>query len=540
MQNDATPAINSISTNGWDTVHALRFSEVNKAIVNAKSSSSSFEEHIEDDDGHQVIAGQFAPWQLTTGGDGRNVRLILPIPEAIFEFRDNRDNLRNVKATIEINLDWVQNAAQHDLKNDVQNAPTMISMDFGSNNIPPIRKALFQNLLTKWIQENPQAFDHTFASVDINDAANQGSFAWIKPKNGKISYAVADHDKYTTIENSVFAVLCMTSDDPAPETHMVSASSIPDGVNAALLIRPKAVLKNMFLPNIYLVFDQAKAEDFDLSNDNMSISNNKEVSMGKQDMDGTIVAPKIDKGDYTLTIQDNKIVMHTIAKFDYKLGISISIDHTTNYTIGIDTAGKFILTVLDSKTDASVESSTAFMWINIGAGIGAAILGAASGGIIGAVVEAVTTTTAETATQASIQGVQMVALPAVRAAGAAATNIAPATATQAGTQVAAQVAGTQAPAGLFSTIWASMGAKTFGAIGGTLLGTVVGGVGGAIPNIIGQAGTKDAKDSPTLDIFGKEALSPVTWTNASAGGYTVQRLDLISSLRLSINRSFNN
>lgn len=538
MQNDATPAINSISTNGWDTVYALRFSEVNNAIVNAKSSPTSFEEHIKDDDGHQVIAGHFEPWQLTTGGDGRNVRLILPIPEAMFEFRDRGVELLNIKATIEINLDWVQNEVQHDLKNNVQNAPTMISMNFGSNNISPISKTLFQNLLTKWIQENPQAFNHTFASVDINDAANQGSFAWIKPKNGKISYAVADHDTNTTIENSVFAVLCMTSDDPAPETHMVSANSIPDGVNAALLIRPKAVLKNMMLPNIYLVFDQAKAEDFELSNDNMSISNNKEVSMGKQDLDGTIVAPTIDKGDYTLTIQDNKIVMHTIAKFAYTPGISISIDHTTNYAIGIDTAGKFTLTVLDSKTDASVESSTALMWINIGASIGAAIVGAALGGFIGAVVEAATTTTAETATQASIQGVQMVALPAV--GGAAAANIAPTTATQAGAQVAAQVAGTQAPTGLFSTIWASMGAKTFGAIGGTLLGTVVGGVGGAIPNIIGQAGTKDAKDSPTLDIFGKEALSPVTWTNASAGGYTVQRLDLISSLRLSINRSFNN
>ena len=60
----------------------------------------------------------------------------------------------------------------------------------------------------------------TFASVDIFDNTDKGSFSWIKPQ-GALGYAVADNDKDADIQNSVFAVLCADHADAQPGTHSV-------------------------------------------------------------------------------------------------------------------------------------------------------------------------------------------------------------------------------------------------------------------------------------------------------------------------------
>jgi hypothetical protein len=74
----APPVGDEASTYGWDTAFAIRVADVNAAIEKAGTSPTSFA--YEEPDHSCSIKGEFGPWRIGPGGDGKLIHLHIPIP----------------------------------------------------------------------------------------------------------------------------------------------------------------------------------------------------------------------------------------------------------------------------------------------------------------------------------------------------------------------------------------------------------------------------------------------------------------------------
>jgi hypothetical protein len=52
------------------------------------------------------------PWQLTTGGDGKNIRMICPFASGTYTAGAHSFPLANVRVVIEVGMEWVPNPDQ--------------------------------------------------------------------------------------------------------------------------------------------------------------------------------------------------------------------------------------------------------------------------------------------------------------------------------------------------------------------------------------------------------------------------------------------
>jgi Clostridium P-47 protein len=533
METTVKPCV-AIDSNGWDTVYAIRYADVNNSIVKKSSSPKTFLSSITGDDGVQRCQGTFSDWQLTTGGDGRNLFMQLPMPTAEFEFLSSTDVMTNISAIVEINLEWLGTGAVQNLtaSNSVSSV-VLRNVNFGTSTISVARQSLFRNQLEDWLKANIAGFQHSFAQLNIDEVADQGKFAWLKPV-GNPSYAIADAGNGKDITKSVFAVLAMTSTNPSPGTHQVSPLAIPDGSNSALLLHPKRVLENMFKPGIHLLFDQARTENFDFENNGLNITNNIELSFGRQILDGgKVVTPKIGAQNFKLKLETCKVVLEfTNMNFEWSSGITVNINHKTEASIGITAAKQLTLNITNSNTDANVTTSTGVLIAEIVGPIVGAIVGGVVAGILGGSLGAVTEEIVEGGLAATAN------IPLETATGGT-TIVVNATeeAIEASIEgMTAAVEGVEAEPTAFSGFFARPIVKLLAA---AVAAGSIGSLSTIIVEVLKSVAKDQGKDMPSLDTFGKEALGSITWPNTTPDGFTLNSVDLSSSLQLGIQLQFN-
>ncbi len=103
-----TPGIENDSplyTYDWDTAFGIPVPLVNKAIVDKKSSPSGFS-YAEDTFN---VRGGFGDWQITRGGDGKNVRFHFPLKNIILTYTGTGKQIQcpDGTAVIEVNLHYI-------------------------------------------------------------------------------------------------------------------------------------------------------------------------------------------------------------------------------------------------------------------------------------------------------------------------------------------------------------------------------------------------------------------------------------------------
>lgn len=103
-------------TYGWDTVCALSFATANRAIA---SSWASVDDRVKkfvakaNDDPSYHISGEFGPWQLTVGGDGKNVRMACPVTSGTYQAGPKKTfDLAGMELVIEVGMEWVPDPGQ--------------------------------------------------------------------------------------------------------------------------------------------------------------------------------------------------------------------------------------------------------------------------------------------------------------------------------------------------------------------------------------------------------------------------------------------
>ncbi|MHC6225818.1 TULIP family P47-like protein [Pseudomonas sp. X10] len=111
------PSRPTADTYDWDTVVALHFDTTNTALTDNWSSVDSRAKTISqaasDDPSYQIQASLDA-WQLTTGGDGKNINMSVPIASGVYQAGSNSYSLDGLgmSVIIQINMDWIPDPDQ--------------------------------------------------------------------------------------------------------------------------------------------------------------------------------------------------------------------------------------------------------------------------------------------------------------------------------------------------------------------------------------------------------------------------------------------
>jgi hypothetical protein len=560
----AAPAVNTqndpASTNGWDCVSVLRFPEVNKAIVDQKTSPKTFSQSDNDPTfGTISLNGNFSDWQLS-GGDGKLVWIEMPMLNSVFTLMSKTHNYsKPMKANVEVNMLWIEqqtkaaNSKGYGLKIDNTVTINVLDLDPGDNTEADGSKVsssiigLMKSSLQSWLLKNITQFDHVFASVDIAEKVDSGPLGWLKPTDK--FYAVTSSDKDPdNMDKKLFAVLCMTENRENPGDHEVSPFAIPDESRAAFLISPERFLTKMMLNGMPLVFvgkstivtqtyvnpqtgqkieqkvetwkDPVTVDDFTV--DNLTITNKVPMRFMTQEMDdGKKVDPIIDKGNFNLRFQTNGLEMDlTDLNFEYSPGITVHLNHTAPMALTIDKDRKFNMVIGKTTTSASVVSSETVLVLEIVGSIAAAVLGAALGGFLGGLASGGGTAIAEGGAEATIE---TITVAAEEGAEDAAVNITEDAIVDTVDDAETSLDGIEegeanlSKFGKFKSFLARNKFKIFG----TIVGGAIGGSTGTIANIIKAVANADP-NVPTIDELGTEALAPITWPNLEKSGFVIK------------------
>lgn len=159
MSND-TPTVpdrNDAPTNGWDTVFAINFTNANSALTSGWSSVNDKAKNLslaytDPDFGIKfTLDGVFNPWQLTVGGDGKNIRMVCPFKSGTYtagkeSYDLAADPTKPTEVTIEVGMEWVPDPNQKAfvLADEADHVST-IKNDLDNSTIDSDLKAAFSN-----------------------------------------------------------------------------------------------------------------------------------------------------------------------------------------------------------------------------------------------------------------------------------------------------------------------------------------------------------------------------------------------------------
>ncbi|WP_323117741.1 TULIP family P47-like protein [Burkholderia alba] len=417
----------SADTYGWDSVFAIYFDGANAAIKASWSTIDNNAKHIvqsaDDDDSYKIDA-TFGPWQLTPGGDGKNVRMQCPITSGTYFTKEKNYPLAGVDVFIEVGMEWIPNPDQFafvmsgntlidtirasldgnqipsQLKDEFSNKgkklsdkstaqlikknkngkgvewiisddhinfylfyqedkekskdefinvyqyekswevnlkiiqdeiidgePAILIFNITHNPTEGIAATVLPELFSIWFNKNVGEFNHVFSSLNLDPIISKSpQFSWLSPIEA--SYAVIDNGP---TDSSIFSVLSMTTQNISAASHQVSPNAIPSGADAGFLISSRLFVKNMLLVGARALFKGSKDDDFLITNDGLTVINDKDLLLGKFEMDekkqGTINAKsfpdELDDSKISQDLRDDLAEIFFVSD-QYKVDVIVS------------------------------------------------------------------------------------------------------------------------------------------------------------------------------------------------------------------------
>ena len=358
----------SADTLGWDTVFAVTTKKVNEAIVSRKQypKALQFKQTADPNAFPPIVTSleaDFGPWQICEGGDGPEIWFQVPMQNVRGECVD--DHLKTVSfqiadftLVVKVKLTILEATAAEiaaankssgkappsgttkkklvartTTENEDDPVAAIQTINWNKVTITPETLAKeglrygIEPALTTWFNENLVDFEHIFTLLDIYDRADTGQFAFLKPRHA--SYAYVDRG---SLDTSLLAMLCMTSDDPPPAQQQVSSFSIPDGQHAGFLLSSRRMFADMMLPMFEKVWKHAKADDFSLDEDGLGITLKAGKSIQLKDVSpspGVSYTPYLKQ--FTIRLEHD--ILRTDAYTETKISPGIVADcHSTHWS----------------------------------------------------------------------------------------------------------------------------------------------------------------------------------------------------------------
>lgn len=549
-------------TKGWDTVFALRYPQLNARLSAAYNDPKCrlprrFDASVSGLLGQLAVAGDWGPWQVTTGGSGRLLHMCCPIRSGKLTMDDQpKSDLRGMEVVIQVRLQLVKHdtsardltgyshklVVHHEAGDSGEPPVAVVAIrDAHGRALNPADQAALEGPLLTWFDDHLQEFDHVFALVDLNDKIATGDFAWVKPLEQGVAYACAeDASPEATPEermaSSVFAVLCKT--EGRVSKHLaaeINTNAIPAGEEAAFCFSREMYLEHFVMSALPLLFQLEDAtnkdipteqlledfrRNFQVQNDGKCISNIRKLKLPEMqlgdDGKGRRVQPVVDAGSFRFEIDGTLLrIEFSPMSFEYIAGVHVHLYYSSTArltlkdgTISLVETGRSLKTVVEHDTSSVITSIV----VGIVAGVVLAAAGGAAGAAlakaIGGAAQAATTTISESATTAVTEVLVEAGEAEIQAAARAGANELEAAAT------AAQEVGSlfnragnvvKNVAGYFKTNWPKI-------LGGMLGGAVAAPV-GAYLQIAEALASGDTKKLPTLTSLAGSVSKTVAWSS---------------------------
>ncbi|MCA9055552.1 MAG: TULIP family P47-like protein [Planctomycetaceae bacterium] len=299
------PTVVGADTMGWDSVFAVTAHKLNQAIVsrNEYPARLSFQQVADPDAFPPVVTeleADFGPWQICKGGSSGLIRFQTPMSNIrgkctgyqqgeIIDFQ-----VSDFTPLIEIRLELLGLVAGEIASSDKppaqgtkrqklvartttdttkEAAVTLKTINWDVVHITPQQPetAALKNGLEPafraWFNKHLSEFKHIFTLLDLYDRADTGQWSFLKPHHA--SYAYVDRG---SLDTSLLAMLCMTSDNPPPDQQEVSPFAIPDGAEAGFLLSAKRFFADMMLPMFEKFWKHSSPADFEVDADGLGIS----------------------------------------------------------------------------------------------------------------------------------------------------------------------------------------------------------------------------------------------------------------------------
>lgn len=306
---------------GWDTVFAIRYADVNSAIVKAQSSPETFYEELTDGADFYSITGTFSDWGLTIGGAGHLVMMDLPVPTVTLVRSGKADETRtDVKYLVKVELESV---AQGEAGDDGGTLHALrLKLPDGTNAVVTVEECIYAgsdqdlvvrtwliSLMGSWLNKNLQEFDHTFAVVNVGARAAVDKFQWLMPTH--TSYAVIDDN--ISMDTGILGVLCMTEERPPSPDQIITRETIPEGERSSFLISKERFLSKMLIGGMGYMFsgpikpEKGKVwpEDyFELTDNNTAITNTSGLKIDHMKVGEEVCPCEIDERTMTVKMEE--------------------------------------------------------------------------------------------------------------------------------------------------------------------------------------------------------------------------------------------
>lgn len=566
------PNIN-IDLFGWDTSFGVSFDQVNKDIVQQKSSPQSFSKGEEGKDGS--ISGDWSDWSLTLNGDGKNINIKCPIKKGHYhallpqnhgksvDLGSNGENWFEVQVRLEAfdsSQNWYDKTST---KGSGQTKDYKVKSSGGTSESPIVsiygrsfdasqapfntldnseaELAICEAAFKGYFTTNLDKFNNIFSTFILNAKADVGNFQWLKPTT--TDYAVETRD---TMEKSIFSVLCMTENRPAPSSTEVTDPRLLESANASSVfaIAQKRFLEKWLKPGVALANAGTDLNDYFLYSDTL-ITNNKPLVF-KNRVENHRKEPtdlKVPQGNFKIGIFDTQVtVRFDGASFEYDNGITCELNYVDYYKLSLlpgDGHNALHVSPINNLPDIQISMQVADwrqkrdLWIEIGVSIAASVAGALLGPAIGPVLGRAFSAAADSAVGRAITAgaraavvsiteiIEQVAASRIGQIISEGVNVAITTLGDIANQIGALSVGSRTLGELASDLAAYIATKAlsvgqfFMANRYLIIGGIVGGATGVllgdIPKIITANEKADIPNMASLNAFSDNAVGAIKW-----------------------------
>ena len=329
-----------ISTFGWDTAFAVRIENVNTTISTRKVSPASFRQ-VSPDDAETWCAGRFGDWQLVRGGDGDDVNVLLPISDITGQYADPSSHghvpysCATASVTVTIRLRFIDGEAnkRHLVvdpagTSDGFPAVDLYQADFTKAPVSPaFASYAIQAAVVAWCTEHLADFGYVFAVADLNDEADTGPWAFLKPT--EVSYAYVDGPS----DNDAFlGVLAMTNGrDPSALQQIIDERIVHAGEEGAFCISRPLLLADLVIPQLLIMWPDMKPSQLTLTENAIQLKDGEQVQLPQTQYQGTWYTPQLK--EFSFTCEGPQITVEAYTETDVQEGVQAWCRTTARYTI---------------------------------------------------------------------------------------------------------------------------------------------------------------------------------------------------------------
>lgn len=346
-------ANSAVYTHGWDTVFSIPVPDVNKAIVDKKSSPADFS--FTDPTNTFKLEGTFGDWQMVQGGDGKEVRLNLPLTTIDLTFLSNGQKLSFAgNCVIGIELHYVPHTVAKAVlapgsnpmalkvkpTSDSPTQPVAFIVDMQVTPTPgTIAEAVLKQGVQEWASANLALFGHVFAVVDLNTMIDQGQWGFVAPNYTSYAYLTDGG----SIADDLFGVLSMTGKRTGTTLNeQLPQNAIPQGSKAGFLVSQTRTLYDLIRPAIMQAYPGLSDANFlmNASGDTLYLTEGTSVDLKPVDHNGSTYNPKLTQLHIQSVGEVLTLTSHT--ETEVVAGITAICQATHWYTVdlGAATAGQ--------------------------------------------------------------------------------------------------------------------------------------------------------------------------------------------------------